>query len=257
MRIYRFAAVAILTQLFLPVRAECEPKDALVPNLSLLGVRLEEDSLEGVQSRLGQNRIQHNGGDAAGSVHFICYVGRDNTALFLTSGEIDGGQVGGFQLLTAVADVDLSAEGFRRSPSLVPQCSQLPKLSRATVTAGGLKLGMTPRQVEAHLGKPDNRTADQMIWKTQMTVPRIFNASTGPLNGRGKGAIQCRVMDPRAKTDLALSQRQTGLDRRVSTHVELNPQTVRPFTGRLRTAYQCQRSGLGAVCAISRADTRT
>jgi hypothetical protein len=175
MRPFHLFCVAILTH---PLLVGCTARPAGDPaaaNLSLLGINLQADTLDGVQARLGPNAIQHNGGDAGDSVDFICYRGIDGTSLFLKSYETDSGRVGGYQLLSSAAEVDLSGlDNARAPPSVVPQCSELPSLGRSTATASGLHLGLSARQAETLLGAPDQRTGDQLVWQSEEDLDDEF-----------------------------------------------------------------------------------
>jgi hypothetical protein len=168
MRRFPLMVAAALTQALLPGCNHRPAPDPVGANLSVLGVHLETDTLEGAQAHLAPNPIQHNGGDAAASVHFICYAGPDGTHLFLTSYEIDGGRVGGYQLLGSVAEVDLTGLDESAPPDpTTPQCAELGALNRSTATPAGLHLGISAQQAEAILGPPDKRGADQLVWETE------------------------------------------------------------------------------------------
>ena len=145
-------------------------RDPLGPELAILGLKVEEDTFKSLGARLGAAKVQKNGGDAAGSLDFICYQGPDGTALFFTSSEGGGGQVNGVQLAGSLSQADLSGDGFRPSASLTPLCAPLPSLSRITASPGGLHLGMSPSEVEAILGRPRTTKAGIRRWNSEHPI---------------------------------------------------------------------------------------
>lgn len=105
-------------------------------------------------------------GPSAGAIHsghdyLSCYVGGDGTVLVLQSSEdIDVGvRIYGFQLLARKELADFT--GAERRPALYPEppvpkpkCGRTAKLSRATTTGGGLRLGMKAAEVRRLVGQP-------------------------------------------------------------------------------------------------------
>jgi hypothetical protein len=117
---------------------------------SIFGLVAETATFSDVHDTLGPAEVRHNGGDAAASAYFACYVGPDGTALVLESNsEMGGGKtITSFQLLEDVKLADFSEfEGFTPSPSAKPRCARTAKLTRAISTGGGLRLGMTRAEV--------------------------------------------------------------------------------------------------------------
>lgn len=160
-------AVALILALAAP---EADPKafERLGPHMSVLGVRLQQDTLNDVQRRLGKAEVQHNGGDAAASASAVCYVGADGTVLAV----ISVSEMGDGRLLTSDFHLVRSESEAIYSPIYPeyivrrenrPRCSRLSALSRKTATAG-LWLGMTADQVRHQLGAPSRETPSEISY---------------------------------------------------------------------------------------------
>jgi hypothetical protein len=94
-------------------------------------------------------------GDASASLAWLCLHGKDQGGLWglwLTSGEIDGPMIGGFQLQRLTPGVALDS-----------RCSSLSDSSRSIALPIPIHLGMTEAQVEAALGKPSSRYGETAI----------------------------------------------------------------------------------------------
>lgn len=132
--------------------------DQLEPHMSILGVRLTEESFGDAFQALGPAEIRDNGGDAAAHANAACFEARDGTVLaLLSSGELGGGWLTSFQLVRHRRLVDFSGDpgGEYTVPETAqPKCVRLPRLSSGTRTAGGLRLGMRRREVVRLLGNP-------------------------------------------------------------------------------------------------------
>jgi hypothetical protein len=142
--------------LLLALALAAEP--GLAPHMRILGVELEREKLADVQRRLGDARIQFNGGDAAAGAYGMCYAGRDGTRLYFFSHAEMGGSahyVLGWQLLAPGA-APAYAEGLGGG-ALNPSCRRSGRVTRATASKGGLQLGMTSREVARLLGTPRKR----------------------------------------------------------------------------------------------------
>jgi hypothetical protein len=135
--------------------------------MGVLGIRLEQATFEDAARRLGPAEVRWNGEEAAAGVSGVCYIGADGTALAFTAGELNGGElIDNFQL---VARPDLAAfpegEGAP-DPARRPRCAPLPALTRATATAGGLRLGMSADEVRRVAGEPEEEDADYLLYST-------------------------------------------------------------------------------------------
>jgi hypothetical protein len=146
-------------------------KPGLAPHMRILGVELEKDTLSGIQRALGYAQFRSNGSDAGGGAFGMCYVGRDRTRLYFFSHEEMGGPkhfVGGWQLLAPGA-VPRYAEDVGGAP-VTPACRRSGRVSRATASRGGLRLGMSSREVGRLLGPPKTRGEGYEEYKTQEPV---------------------------------------------------------------------------------------
>jgi hypothetical protein len=126
--------------------------------MRILGVELERETLSEIQRRLGYAQIQRNGGDAAAGAYGMCYVGRDGTRLYFFSDAEMGGSkhfVDCWQLLAPGAKPDYARE--LGGGTFDPTCRRSDRVTRATASKGGLRLGMTTREVTRLLGTPKNR----------------------------------------------------------------------------------------------------
>jgi len=109
-----------------------------------LPVVLEETTLEDAQKRFGGTFGNH--GDGGESLGWLCLHGSDELGrwiIWLTSGEINGTTVGGFQ--------------WRRlSPHDIPdrRCSQIPDGKGGIALPIALHLGMTEAEIHEILGRP-------------------------------------------------------------------------------------------------------
>jgi hypothetical protein len=110
-------------------------------------VTLEKTTLTDAQKRFGGS-LGHNG-DAGDYVQWLCLYNRnaeDGWVLWLTSGEIDGGSIGGFVWLRMSATQRIDS-----------RCTEL-HAEQATVTLPiPLRLNTTRDRVEQLLGKPSSR----------------------------------------------------------------------------------------------------
>jgi hypothetical protein len=110
--------VLVCLVLRLTSAAASELRDKLHAQMSIFNVRLEETTFSAVKTLLGHAEVRHNGGDAAASASFLCYVGADGTTLVLGSNaEMAGGgrsaeegsmHVAEYHLLSRAALADFS-----------------------------------------------------------------------------------------------------------------------------------------------------
>jgi hypothetical protein len=120
-------------------------------NFTVLGIGLNEGVFERAAGKLGKAKIVERG-DAASARQQVCYVSagpQERTHLIFEKGEI-----GLFFYLFA----DGAAwKGSNR-------CVASKMISRAAATESGLRLGQTPAQVIAILGKPTKQSEDTLIY---------------------------------------------------------------------------------------------
>lgn len=181
--------VAVALPFLLSTRAAAgDAHDRLGPHMSLLGLALESTTLEGAQRLLGKAEQRHNGGDAAAGAMAECYVGQDGTTLALISNsEMGGGtMITGYQLVARGELADYSTD-YRYVVPLDkrPRCAALKRLSRSTVTNGGLSLGMSRSEVRRLLGEPSEVAEDHLIFTAEATLPMTSEQRRPPgaING--------------------------------------------------------------------------
>ena len=134
---------------------------ATVPNEMLTTLRvsdvpvvLESTKLVELQKRLG-GRIGHRG-DAGNFVEWLCFQGAEGNrgwVLWLESGEIHGGTVGGFRLQRMAA----GARPDRR-------CRLLPRQNGVVQLPTLLRLGLTESKLMETLGQPTAKRGDELIY---------------------------------------------------------------------------------------------
>jgi hypothetical protein len=110
-------------------------------------ITLEKTTLANVQKRFGGS-LGHSG-DAGESLQWLCLYKRnaeDGWVLWLTSGEIDGGSIGGFVWLRMSAAQKIDS-----------RCTELNAEQATVMLPIPLKLKMTRDTVEQLLGKPSGR----------------------------------------------------------------------------------------------------
>ena len=120
-------------------------------------VKLDETELKSVQNRLGG--VVGSRGDAADSLQWLCYAGADRDdrwVLWLLSGEMNGGSVGGFL--------------WRRispSTSVDPRCGLLGKSAITITLPKPILLGMREPELLHVLGAPTKRQANRYLYVHQ------------------------------------------------------------------------------------------
>jgi hypothetical protein len=161
----RLAALVVLAS----AKPDPETFRRLESHLSVLGVVVDRDTLADVQERLGAAEVRPNGGTATASASAACFVGPDGTTLaFISVTEMGGGR-------QAISDFHLAANepmvvyspafpGYEVPRASRPRCAPLPALSKATGTAGGLRLGMTVAEVTQLLGKPTEAAPEGLAY---------------------------------------------------------------------------------------------
>jgi hypothetical protein len=149
----------------------------LTPHMRIRSVRLMQTTFKDARRQFGPAEIVHNGGDAAASAYGACYVGRDGTTLALISvSEMGGGKViADYQLVAKEADADFHGDRGTAWPwSLQPRrppCLQTTSVSKITQNEGGLRLGMSEREVRRLLGRPTQQSANSMTWIDRREEP--------------------------------------------------------------------------------------
>ncbi len=116
-------------------------------------VVLERTLLGQVQKELGGTLGQ--AGDAGDSFGWLCVSGSDENGrwgLWLTTWELEGGTVSGFQW-----------RHFPPNFTADRRCARLPKTARLKLPHG-LSLGITETQVLQTLGAPSSRTKDTLLY---------------------------------------------------------------------------------------------
>jgi hypothetical protein len=117
-------------------------------------IQLEDTELDVVAKHL--NVTTGHQGDASEFLAWLCLHGKDKEGpwgLWLTSGEIDGPMIEGFQL-----------QRLTTSAALDSRCRSLNDSSRSISLPIPIHLGMTESQVQAVLGKPSSRFGDASIY---------------------------------------------------------------------------------------------
>jgi hypothetical protein len=113
-------------------------------------VVLEETKITDMQAHF--KAIVGNRGDAGDYLEWVCFYGtHKNWVLWLTSGEIDAGAIGGFQwqILTEGAQID-------------GRCRQLS--DSAVTLPNAVRLGMRERDLFHILGQPTKRDAHRLLY---------------------------------------------------------------------------------------------
>jgi hypothetical protein len=127
------------------------PKDIVTKlRVSDKAIVLEETKVADIQAQFKTSI--GNRGDAANFLEWVCFYGDNNNwVLWLTSDEIDGGTVGGFQwqLLPAKARID------RRCRQLGDSAVTLPN---------GIRLGMPERELLRIMGQPAKRDGQRLMY---------------------------------------------------------------------------------------------
>jgi hypothetical protein len=142
---------------------------ASIPNEMITSLRvggksivLDETDLKEVQRDV-RGPIGHRG-DAGDSLHWLCLRGRDardEWVLWLMSGEINGGSVGGFrwQRVEQTAQVDT-------------RCQTLPDGRSGVEFPLAVRLGTSEGEILRILGRPSNRHGDTLLYlhEHEMTI---------------------------------------------------------------------------------------
>lgn len=127
-------------------------------NFKVLGIELGHDVFNEAQAKLGKaQRVDR--GDASSGRSQICYVsvpGRPRVSLVFESGEV----ADFFYLFAGGSDWNGS-----------DLCAKSNLLTEDLSVASGLRLGQSPRQVRAILGKPSFETGEKIIYSIEREEP--------------------------------------------------------------------------------------
>jgi hypothetical protein len=144
-------------------------KPVVLPHLTLLGFTLGKNTFTNVQSRFGGATNGHCSDEAEPIAH-ICYVskGPDKTKILFESNRFDPPfELSGFRVVAARRSI---------SPCQL-QCEPTAALGEGLQTSGGLKLGLTQKELIALLGPPSkskgNRLTFEWLSKRPMTKTEI------------------------------------------------------------------------------------
>lgn len=136
-------------------QSHTQHRELTASTLQVATINVGLGEIASAQTKLGRATIVSRG-DAAGSRTQACYVANDsNTHLVF---EEDGEGFGAAFYL------------FSGGPSWHGSelCSRLPLPSQGIQTANGLRLGLTPTQVEAVLGKPSTASPDKLTYELEV-----------------------------------------------------------------------------------------
>jgi hypothetical protein len=136
-----------------------QERELAPPNFRILGSALNEKMFNVAAIKLGKAQVV-NRGDASSGRSQACYVSatkdekEEKVHLVLEQGEVRFG----FYLFSGGPDWHGS-----------DRCTSSNLVSRGLATASGLRLGMTPSQVIAILGKPSTRDKAELIYSLHVT----------------------------------------------------------------------------------------
>lgn len=115
--------------------------------LGHMSIRLERTERAAVRERFGGEEGWRD--DAGDTLGWLCYAGQDaggKWALWLTSGEIDGPSIGGFEWRRVAQNAQFD-----------PHCVKLPEGTEITLSPIPVRLGASQSQVVRWLGRPTTR----------------------------------------------------------------------------------------------------
>jgi hypothetical protein len=138
------------TDLFAP-QTHTQHRELDASTLQVATIKVDLGEIARAQAKLGRATIVSRGDAASGRTQ-ACYVASDSDTHLVF--EEDGEGFGAAFYL------------FNEGPSWHGSelCSQLPLASQGIQTANGLRLGLTPTQVEAVLGKPSTVSPDKLTY---------------------------------------------------------------------------------------------
>lgn len=131
-------------------------------HFSFLGFTLGKSTLADVQTKLGHSEIlKCSQEEEAGEE--VCYVspGDDQTKVVFESG-FSGGwtELDGFKLISG-----------KLKPRCYRECTRTPLVHGNLCTVGGLKLGLTERQLKELLGSPKRTRGNKLTFRWQSRLP--------------------------------------------------------------------------------------
>lgn len=139
------------TYMVAPGNEKTQNRELAAATLQIATVKAGFGEIARAQAKLGRATIVSRG-DAAGSRTQACYVASDSDTHLVFE---EGGE--GFNASFYVFSGGPNWHGSEL-------CSRLPFTSQEIQTANGLRLGLTPTQVEALLGKPSTVSPDKLTY---------------------------------------------------------------------------------------------
>ncbi|MDF2120110.1 hypothetical protein PY365_31570 [Roseiarcaceae bacterium H3SJ34-1] len=133
-------------------------------SLGAFAGRFEETPLGAVRKAVGAGSVQHQG-DAAGSLHWLCYR-RGQNRLWVTSGEMGGADHRVTEIVAELTDKDTGTSA---------DCAVLPKKFAPLVFDGKLHLGLSRSEVVKALGPPSKSDAARTVYSHQGKVAGGFD----------------------------------------------------------------------------------
>ena len=133
-------------------------------SLGAFAGRFEETPLGAVRKAVGEGTIQHQG-DAAGSIHWLCYR-RAQHRLWLVSSEMGGADHRVTEIVEELTEKDADTS---------TDCAMIPEKFAPVVFDGKLHLGMSRSQVVTALGPPSKSEAAQMMYSHDGKLARGFD----------------------------------------------------------------------------------
>lgn len=135
---------------------------ALEKHMSLLGLRLEKDTIQDVESRIGKTqRIEFHGdhGDAV----VLCYISaraEDTTTVEFVS-----------DFLNSYKKLNVFRITSEPRNEVAGQCRKSAQVSKEIATPSGLRLGLTQSELIAILGPPKKSRPESMAFEFFLQLP--------------------------------------------------------------------------------------
>jgi hypothetical protein len=130
-------------------------------DLSFSDIVLEKTTIAEIINKYGNAYIQKTG-DASTSNASVCYVGKDDSVITFSSGEMGGGEI-----VTAI-------EIFYKNDENAKNCVKSDKHEIPTSNNAGIKLGLTKKELIKKFGKPSytvNNTLNY-IFNSKLNAPK-------------------------------------------------------------------------------------
>jgi len=126
--------------------------------------RFEETPLGAISKAVGEGTIQHQG-DAAGSIHWLCYQ-RAQHRLWVMSSEMGGQDHRVTDVVEELTEKDTAA---------ATDCAIIPEKFSPVVFDGKLHLGMSRQEVIMALGPPSQSEAAQTVYSHEGKLANGFD----------------------------------------------------------------------------------